>query len=183
LKTTRTSTTRLWLTAIAALIAAGSAAAQTLPTSPNVVNGQATFNRAGNVYSITNTPGAIIQWQGFSIGAGDVTRFLQQSASSTVLNRIVGQDPSLILGTLQSNGRVFLVNPNGVLFGAGSRVDVNGLVASSLALSNQDFLAGKMNFSAGATAGHCTDTAAPAPPRAVWPTKAASPRRAAAAST
>jgi filamentous hemagglutinin family protein len=153
LKTTRTSTTRLWLTAIAALIAAGSAAAQTLPTSPNVVNGQATFNRAGNVYSITNTPGAIIQWQGFSIGAGDVTRFLQQSASSTVLNRIVGQDPSLILGTLQSNGRVFLVNPNGVLFGAGSRVDVNGLVASSLALSNQDFLAGKMNFSAGATAG------------------------------
>ncbi|MDB5945185.1 MAG: filamentous hemagglutinin family outer membrane protein, partial [Ramlibacter sp.] len=140
-----------------ALLAAGCAAAQTQPTSPTVVNGQATFDRAGNVYTITNTPGTIIQWQGFSIGAGEITRFLQQNASSTVLNRITGQDPSLILGTLQSNGRVFLVNPNGVLFGAGSRVDVNGLVASSLALSNQDFLAGKMNFSAGATAGQVTN--------------------------
>jgi filamentous hemagglutinin family protein len=152
-KTRTSSTTRIWLAAIAALVAAGAAVAQTQPTSPTVVNGQATFDRAGNVYTITNTPGTIIQWQGFSIGAGEITRFLQQNASSTVLNRITGQDPSLILGTLQSNGRVFLVNPNGVLFGAGSRVDVNGLVASSLALSNQDFLAGKMNFSAGATAG------------------------------
>ena len=54
---------------------------------------------------------------------------------------------------MESNGRVFLINPNGVLFGAASRVDVNGLVASSLQISNSDFLAGKMNFSAGAVAG------------------------------
>lgn len=126
------------------------AAAQANPT---VVNGQATFARNGSVYSITNTPGTILQWPGFSIAAGDTTRFIQQSANSTVLNRITGQEPSLILGALQSNGRVFLVNPNGVLFGAGARVDVNGLVASSLGISNADFLAGKMNFSAGANAG------------------------------
>ena len=65
----------------------------------------------------------------------------------------MGDDPSTILGTLQSNGKVFLINPNGVLFGADSRVDVKGLVATTLNISNADFLAGRMNFSAGATAG------------------------------
>lgn len=139
------------LLASAGLLAcAAIAAAQSNPT---VVNGQASFARQGSVYSITNTPGTILQWPGFSIAAGETTRFIQQSANSAVLNRITGQDPSLILGTLQSNGRVFLVNPNGVLFGAGARVDVNGLVASSLGISNADFLAGKLNFSTGDNAG------------------------------
>ena len=132
---------------LAAVMLAGGAGAQT------VVNGQASFQQLGAVRTITNTPGTIIQWPGFSIAAGEVTRFVQQNAASAVLNRITGQQPSLILGALQSNGRVFLVNPNGVLFGAGARVDVNGLVASSLGISNSDFLAGKMSFGAGATAG------------------------------
>ena len=131
----------------AAIMLAGGVSAQT------VVNGQARFEQLGAVRTITNTPGTIIQWPGFSIAAGEVTRFVQQNAASAVLNRITGQQPSLILGALQSNGRVFLVNPNGVLFGAGARVDVNGLVASSLGISNSDFLAGKMSFGAGATAG------------------------------
>jgi filamentous hemagglutinin family protein len=135
------------------LIAACCSAAQATPTVPQVVAGQATFAQQGNVYSITNTPNTIINWQSFSVGAGEVTRFIQQSSSSAVLNRILGQDPSQILGALQSNGRVFLINPNGVMFGAGSRVDVNGLVASSLAISNADFLAGRNNFTDVANAG------------------------------
>ena len=112
MKTTiRKPATRLLSTVLSVLLAAGPVSAQ---TSPTVVNGQATFDRSGNVYTITNTPGAIIQWQGFSVGAGEITRFLQQSASSAVLNRITGQEPSQILGALESNGRVFLINPNGV---------------------------------------------------------------------
>ncbi len=122
------------------------------PSGHQVVNGLATFDRQGNVLTVTNSPGAIINWQSFSIGAGEVTRFIQQSADSCVLNRVVGQDPSQILGSLQSNGRVFLVNPNGILFGAGARVDVNGLIASTLDISNEDFLAGRMKF-AGTGAG------------------------------
>ncbi|MFZ2391354.1 MAG: filamentous hemagglutinin N-terminal domain-containing protein, partial [Rhodoferax sp.] len=90
----------------------GGAGAQT------VVNGQASFQQLGNVRTITNTPGTVIEWPGFSIAAGEVTRFVQQNSASAVLNRITGQEPSLILGALQSNGRVFLINPNGVLFGA-----------------------------------------------------------------
>ncbi|MFM2087106.1 MAG: hypothetical protein RLZZ237_1975, partial [Pseudomonadota bacterium] len=118
-----------------------------------VLSGQATFNQQGNVFSITNTPNTIINWQSFSINPGELTRFIQQNANSAVLNRITGQDPSQILGALQSNGKVFLINPNGVLFGRDARVDVNGLVASSLGLSNQDFLAGKMNFNGASSAG------------------------------
>ncbi|MFS2078953.1 filamentous hemagglutinin N-terminal domain-containing protein [Telluria sp. Tellsp99] len=123
------------------------------PTLPQVVAGQATFNQQGNVFSITNTPGAIINWQSFNIGAGEVTRFIQQSADSAVLNRVLGQDPTKILGALQSNGKVFLINPNGILFGQGARVDVNGLVASTLNISDADFQAGRKRFQAGTVAG------------------------------
>ncbi|WP_308925165.1 YDG domain-containing protein [Janthinobacterium sp. J1-1] len=140
-------------TALALLIAACFNAAHANPVLPQVVHGQATFNQQGNLFTITNTPNTIINWQSFSVNQGEITRFVQQNAGSSVLNRITGQDPSKILGSLQSNGKVFLINPNGVLFGRDARVDVAGLVASSLALSNQDFLAGKMNFNAGDTAG------------------------------
>jgi filamentous hemagglutinin family protein len=138
---------------LAVMVAACYASAQAAPVNPTVVAGQATFNQQGKTFTITNTPNAIINWQGFSIGADEITRFIQQSSDSKVLNRVTGRDPSQILGSLQSNGKVFLINPNGVLFGAGSRVDVNGLVASSLNISNADFLAGKNNFTAGDMAG------------------------------
>ncbi|MHB1115484.1 two-partner secretion domain-containing protein [Sideroxydans sp.] len=120
--------------------------AQANPTGGNVVNGSATFNASGNTLTVTNTPGTIINWQDFSIQQNEITRFNQQSASSAVLNRVVSGNTSQILGSLQSNGRVFLVNPNGVVFGAGSTVDVAGLVATSLNLSDADFLAGRNRF-------------------------------------
>jgi filamentous hemagglutinin family protein len=134
---------------------AGEAAAN--PTGMQVVAGQVTTVTSGNQLLITNSPGSILNWQSFSIMPGELTRFIQQSASSTVLNRITGQSPSQILGALQSNGKVFLINPNGIVFGAGSRVDVNGLVASSLNLSNADFLAGNLKFSSTRTTGNVSN--------------------------
>ena len=128
-------------------LAACFSAAQAEPTLPQVVSGQVTFAQQGNVFSITNSPSAIINWQTFSVKQGEITRFVQQSADSSVLNRVVGRDPSQILGALQSNGHVFLINPNGIVFGKDARVDVNGLTASTLALSNADFLAGANRFS------------------------------------
>ncbi|MBN1664273.1 MAG: filamentous hemagglutinin N-terminal domain-containing protein, partial [Deltaproteobacteria bacterium] len=123
------------------------------PYGPQVVSGSVQFNPQGNTLNITNSPNAVINWQGFSIGTDEITRFLQQSPSSAVLNRVIGQDPSAILGVLQSNGRVFLINPNGVLFGQGARIEVNGLAASTLNISDTDFLSGRYNFTAGAAAG------------------------------
>ncbi|MCC7701095.1 filamentous hemagglutinin N-terminal domain-containing protein [Janthinobacterium sp. GW460P] len=140
-------------TALALLLAGCFGAAQANPALPQVVNGQATFSQQGNIFSITNTPNTIINWQSFSIHAGEITRFIQQNGNSAVLNRITGQDPSKILGALESNGKVFLINPNGIVFGQGAKVDVNGLVASSLGMSNEDFLAGKRQFTAGGVAG------------------------------
>ncbi|MBR7637056.1 YDG domain-containing protein [Janthinobacterium lividum] len=140
-------------TALALLLAGCFGAAQANPALPQVVNGQATFNQQGNIFSITNTPNTIINWQSFSIHAGEITRFIQQNGNSAVLNRITGQDPSKILGALESNGKVFLINPNGIVFGQGAKVDVNGLVASSLGMTNEDFLAGKRQFTAGGVAG------------------------------
>jgi filamentous hemagglutinin family protein len=144
---------RLRIAAAAALacFAAGNAAAN--PTGMQVVAGQVSTVTSGNQLLITNSPGTILTWQNFSVMPGELTRFLQQSSSSSVLNRITGQNPSQILGALQSNGKVFLINPNGIVFGAGSRVDVNGLVASSLNMSNADFLAGHLKFSSAGAPG------------------------------
>ena len=116
------------------------------PVGPTVTAGQATIQTQGNALTVTNSPGAIIQWQGFSIRADEVTRFVQQSALSSVLNRVIGGIPSEILGKLSSNGRVYLINPSGITFGSGSQIDVGGLVASSLHMSDADFLAGRLNF-------------------------------------
>lgn len=118
-----------------------------------MVAGQASFSTQGSSLNIRNIPGTIINWQGFSIGASETTRFIQQSAASSVLNRVIGPDPSVILGTLTSNGRVFLINPSGILVGQGARIDVAGLVASTLNLSKQDFLAGRLNFAPNPLAG------------------------------
>ena len=116
-------------TAVACVFATG--VAQANGTDPTVVAGQASFSTQGSSLSITNSPGAIINWKGFSIGASETTRFIQQSAASSVLNRVIGPDPSVILGTLISNGRVFLINPSGILVGQGARIDVAELVAST----------------------------------------------------
>ncbi|BBI99571.1 hypothetical protein FGKAn22_12640 [Ferrigenium kumadai] len=130
----------------AVLFACAAQSSYANPLGPSVVNGQANFAITGTTLTVTNTPGTIINWQAFSIGANEVTRFAQQSAASTVLNRVTGGVSSSILGTLQSNGRVFLVNPNGIVFGAGATIDVAGLVATTLNLSNADFLSGRYHF-------------------------------------
>ncbi len=137
----------------ACLGATGIGSAIANPSNPTVVNGQVTFSQNGNVYTITNSPSAIINWNSFSINAGELVRFIQQNSSSSVLNRITGQDPSQIMGALESNGRVFLINPNGIMFGAGAQINVAGLVASTLAISDSNFLAGKNKFAAGDVAG------------------------------
>lgn len=89
---------------------------------------------------------AIVNWQNFSVAAGNQVIFNQPDASSAILNRVVGGNPSLIAGSIQANGQVTLINPNGILFSATAQIDVAGLVASTLALSDADFITGNQNF-------------------------------------
>src|SRR3972149_1570313 len=156
---------RLRAVGVAVSAALAASAAWALPAGPQVVVGNAVFSQQAGALTVTNTPGTIINWRGFSIGANEATRFTQQSAQSGVLNRVLGPDASSILGVLQTNGQVWLVNPNGVVFGPSARIDVQGLVASTLAVSDSDFVAGRQNFRAGAGAGATPKRGEINPPR------------------
>lgn len=124
------------------------------PSGMSVAAGQATAQTIGNLMQITNTPGAILNWQQFNIDAGQTTQFIQQNAASQVFNRVTGAGVSQILGNLQSNGQVFLINPAGVFFGQGAVIDTAGFLASTLAASDIDLLNGHLRFNdANGTAG------------------------------
>ena len=138
---------------LASCFATGAVYAQVLPTGPHAMSGIAGISTVGSMMSVTtNANRSMINWQTFSIGSGAAVTIQQPGATSAILNRVVGSggaiDPSVILGTLQSNGRVFLLNPSGIMFGSTAQIDVAGLVASSLNLSNADFLVGRLNFTA-----------------------------------
>lgn len=124
-----------------------------LPSGGSVVSGQAAITGGGGVLNINqSSQQAIINWQSFSIGAGQMARFSMPNGGS-VLNRVTGSDVSAIMGSLQANGNVYLINPHGVLIGNGARINVGSLTASTLDLSNRDFLnGGSLNFSGDSTA-------------------------------
>src|SRR5690606_24186837 len=127
--------------------AMGGVRADVLPSGPRVVGGSASVSHVGNKQTVQQyTDRAIIDWNSFSIGAGAGMRFVQPRSTSVVLNRVVGNDPSRLLGTMSANGRVFLVNPNGIFFGAGAQVDTGALVASTMDIANDDFLSGRFLF-------------------------------------
>lgn len=134
--------------AMAGAANAGAPPANALPSGMQLVAGQAGVIVQGNSMTVSQaTQQAIMNWQGFNIGAEALVRFNQPNASAVALNRVVGGEASAIFGRLSSNGKVFLVNPQGVLFGAGAQVNVGGLVATSLGISDQSFLSGSYNFS------------------------------------
>jgi len=136
---------------IAVLLATGGTAKaidpNALPTGGQVVAGQANIAQSGNAMTVNQqTDKMIANWNTFNIGQNASVAFQQPGASSVALNRILDQNPSQIYGRLSANGQVFLLNPAGVYFGPTAQVDVGGLVASSLSLSNENFLAGKYHF-------------------------------------
>lgn len=124
------------------------AQAQALPTGGSVAAGGATITTGPGTMTINqSTQNTAINWQSFSIGQGGSVVFVQPNSSAVALNRVLGPDASAIFGSLTSNGQVFLINPNGVLFGQGSQVNVGGLVASTLGMTDADFMAGDYRFS------------------------------------
>jgi filamentous hemagglutinin family protein len=140
------------LAVAAAFALQGGAHAQSVPIG--AVWGSATFQRNGNNLLVTTTNGAgnrsVLNWQSFSVPAGSTTWFQQPDAASTSINRVTGGVRSDIFGTLGSNGRLVLVNPSGIAFGAGATVDTAGFTASTLGLSEADAIAGRMRFEGGA---------------------------------
>ena len=133
---------------IAATLLASPALAQSvLPTGGTVISGAASIATSGAAMTINQSSDKLIaNWQSFSIGSGNSVTFNQPGASSVALNRVTGQDASQILGSLTANGQVFLVNPNGIAIGKTGSVQTGGFVASTLGISDANFLAGNYRF-------------------------------------
>ncbi|MBS2035191.1 filamentous hemagglutinin N-terminal domain-containing protein [bacterium] len=133
-------------TLLAALLCG--AAAWALPEGGQVIQGnlQMTQPSANILQILQSSPSGIINWNSFSIDAHQLVQFLQPNSAAAVLNRVVGPEPSQILGQLQANGRVLLINPNGILFGPGSVVDTGSFLASTLSITDSDFLQGRYNL-------------------------------------
>lgn len=137
----------LRVVAAAGLLACGSLVYAN-PTGATVSAGKGVVSSSGSTLTVTqSSPNLAINWQSFGIGSGESVVFVQPNSTSVALNRVVSTAPSDIFGTLKANGQVFLINPNGILFGQGSSVNVQGLVASTLNLTDSDFLAGNYKFS------------------------------------
>ena len=119
-----------------------------LPQGGTVAAGSATVSSptATSLRIDQGTDRLIMDWTRFNIAANESVRFQQPSAASIALNRVAGQEPTSIYGSLSANGQIFLINPSGILFGSSSRVDVGALTASTLNITNQDFLNGKYHF-------------------------------------
>ncbi len=119
-----------------------------LPKDHQVAHGSAEVKQVDPfTMEIHPSDQAIINYSAFDIASHEKVRFVQSSHSSCVLNRVVGNDPSQIFGALESNGKVFLVNPNGVYFGPDSRVNVGSFIASTLDIADEDFLEENYRFS------------------------------------
>ncbi|EAT4903758.1 filamentous hemagglutinin N-terminal domain-containing protein [Salmonella enterica] len=125
-----------------------------LPTGGQIVAGQGSISTSGNQMTVNqNTQGMVTNWNSFDIGKNHTVQFVQPGSSAVALNRVTGGHESQILGTLKANGQVMLINPAGVMFGKGAKVNTAGMVASTKNISNEDFMAGRYTFSGGSQPG------------------------------
>jgi filamentous hemagglutinin len=108
-----------------------------------VSTGSASAVQSGNTLTVNQTTNtATLNWSSFNIGAKGTVSFKQPTSSSIALNKIFDTAPSAIFGNLNANGQVYLINTNGFLFGSGATVNVGGLLASSLNLTDANFAKG-----------------------------------------
>ena len=136
----------LLTTALTALALAPAAAG---PNGPAVVGGSATVTNPGtaNVTVNQQSDKAIINWNMFNVGVNEKVQFVQPNSSSITLNRVIGGfGPSMIYGMIDANGRVFIINRDGIVFGPNAVVNTSGFLATTNDIRNQDFMAGRFNF-------------------------------------
>ena len=135
--------------AFALLSALSASPSHALPQNGAVVGGSATVSQPNTTtLNINQTSGnAIINWQGFNIGANESVKYIQPSNSSIALNRVTGVDPTYIYGLLSGNGQVWVINPNGLLVGPGATVQTGSFLASTMNITNDNFMSGKYMLS------------------------------------
>ena len=112
------------------------------PSNPHVIKGNAhgVYTTPTSLDITTTANQTIIEWDQFSIGNHETTRFLQPNSASTVLNRVTGEVASQLNGTLYSNGNIYIINPSGLLIGPNASINTQSFVGSTLDILNEDFL-------------------------------------------
>ena len=141
------STAKVLKPLLVAASMAASGLALAAPTGGTVASGTASIGVSGSTTTINqSTAKAVINWNDFSIANGETVNFVQPDANAIALNRVTSATASSIQGALNANGQVFIVNPNGITFGSTAQVNVGGLVASTLDISDTDFNNGTYRF-------------------------------------
>ena len=110
------------------------------PQLANVAKGNVSLQSQNNTLTITAPDKAIINWHDFSINAQEITKFIQPSSTSCVLNRVIGKNISSLLGLLEANGKILLINPNGIIIGEKGRINTASFLASTFDILDKDFL-------------------------------------------
>src|SRR6202163_2002666 len=132
---------------LAAILLLAGPAAYAGPTGGQIIAGTGNIAQSGAITTITQSSANLsLNWKSFNIAPQETVDFLQPSASAIAINRIFDTNGSQILGHLNANGQVYLINPNGILFGRDAQVDVGGLVASTLNVSDLNVAAGSRSF-------------------------------------
>jgi filamentous hemagglutinin family protein len=122
------------------------------PSGEVVTSGSATVSQSGKITNINqSTNKASINWQKFNVASDETVNFNQPNVNSITLNRVVGNERSVIDGALNANGQVWILNSNGVLFGKNASINTAGLLATTKELSDQDFQAGNYTFKGSST--------------------------------
>lgn len=136
-------------------VAFAAPAAFALPEYNSTVAGSVALDHAApNTLNIhQHSSKAIVQWNKFNIGSAETVNIMQPGSNSILLNRVLDSDPSKILGNLNANGHVWIMNPGGVLFGENANVNVGGLIATTANIDNDDFLSGNYKFDQAGLAG------------------------------
>ena len=110
----------------------GASSVDAMPEGGVVRSGSGSVTQNGKEMTIRQDSGRLaMDWTGFSVGKDETVRFQQPGKDAQALNRVTGNQQSVIDGSLLSNGHVLLVNPNGVVIGKNASIDVGGLVAST----------------------------------------------------
>lgn len=123
------------------------------PSGGVVTSGSATISQSGNTTNITqSTAKATINWNSFSIASNETVNFNQPSKNAITLNRVIGNERSIIDGALNANGQVWILNSNGILFNSNAKINTAGIIATTKNISDADFNASKYKFSGGSSA-------------------------------
>jgi filamentous hemagglutinin family protein len=150
----KSSATPLLCAALAAGLLSLSNGAGAAPQGGQLVGGSGSISANGGTTTINQTSDKLsINWQSFNVGKSETVNFVQPSASALAVNRILDTQGSQILGKINANGQVWLINPNGVIFGKDAQINVGALLASTLNPDDASIGSARSNFSGSSTAG------------------------------